>query len=179
MTQPGLFDIAPPGEKVNIGGIEHEVRGLPLRVVAQLVKDYPAFLGLFSGGGLTAEAIIAQGPRAVALIIACGYGMPDDEKALAAAANVPLDVQIDLIAGIVKATLGGGALPFAEKINRLYEVLKPPEAAEAPATEVQEDSEIVRARKLERMRQRLSRMQSPPTSNSSSSTDTAPAKFGT
>jgi hypothetical protein len=176
MSQPGLFDIAPPSEKVYIGGIEHEVRGLPLRVIAQLVKDYPAFLGLFSGGGLTAEAIIAQGPRAVALIIACGYGMPDDEKALAAAANLPLDVQIDLIAGIVKATLGGGALPFAEKINRLYEVLKTPEPPEA----IQEaESPELRDRKLEIMKQRLHRMRSQRTSNSSSPTDTDQQKFGT
>jgi hypothetical protein len=178
MTGPGLFDIAPPSEKVTIGGVDHEVRGLPLRVIVQLVKDYPAFLGLFSGGGLTAQAIIAQGPRAVALIIACGYGMPDDEKALAAAANLPLDVQIDLIAGIVKATLGGGALPFAEKIKRLYEVLKTPEAEEVNA-EATEDPETVRTRKLERMKQRLSRMQSQSTSNSSSPTDIAPQKFGT
>jgi hypothetical protein len=125
---------------------------------------------LLGGGGLTAEAVIAQGPQAVALIIAAGYGMPNDEKARQAAADLPMDVQLDLIAAIVKATLGGGAGPFAEKIKKIYDafkVINPPEQTE-------------RESKLERMKQRLQRMQSPPTSNSSSpEADIEPQKFGT
>jgi hypothetical protein len=174
---PSLFDIGPPTEIVAINGAEQKVRGLPLRVIVDLLKEYPAIIGML-GKGLTAEAVVGQGPAAVSLIIAAGYGMADDEKARKAAADLPLDVQLDLIAGIVKATLGGGAGPFADKLKKIFEAFKVMNPAEVEVkTEGQEE---VRERKLERMRQRLSRLQSRQTSNSSSpEADTAPAKFGT
>jgi hypothetical protein len=176
MTAPGLFDIGAPTEVVAINGAEHKVRGLPLRVIVDLLKDYPLIIGML-GKGLTAEAIVAQGPAAVSLIIAAGYGMADDEKARKAAADLPLDVQLDLIAGIVKATLGGGAGPFADKIRKIYDAFK----VMNQTVEIDvKDLEQERERKLERMKQRLSRMQSQRTSNSSSpEVATDPAKFGT
>jgi hypothetical protein len=180
MTSPGLFDIGPPTEIVSINGTDHKVRGLPLRIIVDLLKDYPAIIGML-GKGLTAEAVVAQGPAAVSLIIAAGYGMADDEKARKAAADLPLDVQLDLIAGIVNATLGGGAGPFADKVRKIYDAFKVMNPAEAQAeTTAEEDSNEVRERKLQRMRDRLSRMQSQQTSNSSSpGVATDPAKFGT
>jgi len=170
MAPAGLFDLAPPTEIVAINGVEHKVRGLPLRIIVELMKDYPNAVGLIGGGGLTAEAVIAQGPQVVALIIAAGYGMPDDEKARQAAADLPMDVQLDLVGAIVRATLGGGASPFAEKIKKIYDafkIMEPPQQSDREA-------------KLERMKQRLYRMQSPPISNSSSpEADIEPQKFGT
>jgi hypothetical protein len=169
MVPAGLFDLAPPTEIVSINGVDHKVRGLPLRIIVDLLKDYPAAVGLL-GGGLTAEAVIGQGPQAAALIIAAGYGMPDDEKARQAAADLPMDIQLDLIAAIVKATLGGGAGPFAEKIKKIYDafkIMEPPQQSDREA-------------KLERMKHRLYRMQSQPTSNSSSpEADIEPHKFVT
>jgi hypothetical protein len=176
MTAPGLFDIGPPTEIVAINCVEHKVRGLPLRIIVDLLKDYPAIIGML-GKGLTAEAVVAQGPAAVSLIIAAGYGMADDEKARKAAADLPLDVQLDLIAGIVKATLGGGAGPFADKLRKIYDAFK----VMNQTVEIDvKDLEDERERKLERMKARLSRMQSQRTSNSSSpEADIDPAKFGT
>lgn len=170
MTDISLFDIAPPTEIVSIGGVDHKVRGLPLRIVASLINDYPQLVGFLSGGGLTAEAIVEQGPKAVSLIIAAGYGVPDDEKAIKAAADLPFDVQIDLIAGIVKATLGGGTGPFVEKIKTLYQSFGVITAAQ---TEQRADAiEIAKAR--------LSKLRSQSALNSSKpEADTQPTKFGT
>ena len=93
-----------------------------MRIVTELVRENPQLVAFLGGGGLTAEAIQEQGAGVVATIIAAGYGLPDDEKALKHAADLPLDVQLDLIAGIVKATLGGGTGPFAAKIRHLTKV---------------------------------------------------------
>lgn len=152
-----LFDIAPATETVVINGAEHRVYGLPLRIVTEIVKKNPALVSMLGGGGLTAEAILDQGPEAVSTIIAAGYGMPDDEKAKKHAANLPLDVQLDLIAAIVKATLGGGAGPFAEKVKRVYESFGMGKTAETEREE-----------KLEIAKRRLSKIQSQRRSNSSS-----------
>lgn len=152
-----LFDIAPPSETVTINGRDEKVVGLPFRIVVQLIKDNPDLTGLLVGGGLSGEAIINRGPDVAAQIIAAGYGMPDDEKAKQTAANLPLDVQLDLIAGILKATLGGGVGPFVQKITALQKVVE----AEKPKEEVRKE-------KLEIVKRRLTAMQSRRPSNSSS-----------
>ncbi|HET7376545.1 MAG TPA: hypothetical protein VFK30_07545, partial [Anaerolineae bacterium] len=80
MAEVTLFDLVPPTEIVTINGVDHKVRGLPLRIVTELVHEYPALISFLSGGGLTAEAILEQGPKAISTIIAAGYGMPGNDK---------------------------------------------------------------------------------------------------
>ena len=82
--------------------------------------------------------------------------MPDDEAALKQAADLPLDVQLDLIAGIVKATLGGGTGPFAEKVRRIYESFGMTKAVDE------------REEKIEIAKRRLSKIRSQSPLNSSS-----------
>ena len=100
---------------------------------------------------------MTRGRRLCLTIIAAGYGMPDDDKAKKHAANLPLDAQLDLIAAIVKATLGGGAGPFAEKVKRVYESFGMGKTADKEREE-----------KLEIVKRRLSKIQSQRRSNSSS-----------
>lgn len=133
MTQSTLFDIAPPSETVTIAGVDHKVVGVPFRVIVQLVKDNPEFMGLLFGGGLDGAALLAKGPDTVALIIAWGFGDGDNPEARTKAADLPLDVQLDLIAGIIKATIGGGAGPFVQKLAGLRKLIEvEPERQKTP-----------------------------------------------
>lgn len=123
MISNPLFDIAPPSETVSIAGVDHKVVGVPFRIIVQLVKESPELMALLMGGGLDGAALMAKGPDTVAMIIACGFGLPDDADAKKKAADLPLDVQLDLIAGIIKATIGGGAGPFVQKLAGLRKVI--------------------------------------------------------
>ncbi len=125
-----LDDIAPPSIPVSINGTEHRVVGVPFRVLMQA----PELIGFLMGSGLDANALMQKGPDTVALIIAAGFGSPDDEKAKKRAADLPFDVQIDLLAAILKATIGGGTGPFVEKLAGLRKLI---EIEEKPTAEVE------------------------------------------
>lgn len=125
-----LFDIAPPRGKVTIADKDYDIVGVPFRVVMAVAKEAPGVLAFFIGGTLDLSTL-EKSPDAVAAIIAAGFGAPDDERVKNHAADLPLDIQLELFAAILKQSTGGGAVPFAAKLKALQNALNPP-ATEAP-----------------------------------------------
>lgn len=159
MEGVSITDIAPNDE---------QLKGLPLRIVTRLVKEYPKIVSVLAGGGLSAEAIVEQGPDAVEMIIAAGWGKAGDKAAMEKAGNLELPEQIRLVSEIIAKTLGGGAGPFSELLRNLYAPFQVPKAAT-------EDREA----KIAIIRERLAKLQRKSSSTSKPTADSPQEKYGT
>lgn len=131
-----IFDIAPASETVSINGNDVKVVGVPLRIVVQIAKDAPELLALLMGGGLDAAAFISKAPEMVELVIAAGFGEPDNAEVRKHAGALPLDTQVDLLTAILKATMGGGAGPFIVKLAKARAMLTVEEEKEPEGVRV-------------------------------------------
>lgn len=116
---PGLLDIAPAVETVEIRGTKVEVYGVSVKGIAYLLQRFPELRAMLSGREVSADRLIEIGGDAVAAIIAAGTGYPGNEQAEAVAGSLSLDEQADLLAAIVKLTMPGGVGPFVEKLSAL------------------------------------------------------------
>lgn len=116
---PGLLDIAPAVETVEIRGTKVEVYGVSVKGIAYLLQRFPELRAMLSGREVNADRLIEIGGDAVAAIIAAGTGYPGNEQAEAVAGSLSLDEQADLLAAIVKLTMPGGVGPFVEKLSAL------------------------------------------------------------
>lgn len=161
MEGVSIHDLAPD---------EKPLKGLPLRIVARLSKDYPEVIAMMAGGGLSVEAVLNQGPKAVELIIASGWGKPDDEKAMEEAGNLELPEQIRLVSEIITKTLGGGAGPFSELLKGIYAPFQ------VPKTDAAADD---RETKIDFIKNRLERLRQKQSNSSGPSADSPNQKFGT
>lgn len=117
-----LFDIAPQKEIVTAGGKRHEIIGVPFGVFLRVGKMWPPLIKLLTGGTIDQEQF-SEAPEAVSRFIAAGFGLTDNQQAIDKAASLPLDIQMDLFSGILKATLGGGGRPFAGKVNTIVDLM--------------------------------------------------------
>lgn len=117
-----LFDIAPQKEIVVAGGKRHEIIGVPFGVFLRVGKMWPPLIKLLTGGSIDQEQF-SEAPEAVSRFIAAGFGLADNQQAIDKAASLPLDIQMDLFSGILKATLGGGGRPFAGKVNTIVDLM--------------------------------------------------------
>ena len=128
-----LVDIVPRPEKVEVQpGVMLEVRGLSVEAFAQIFARFPDIAKVFAQRQFDAAQIIAAFPRAVAAVIAAGVGRMGDEKQEAAALQIPLGVQTDLLAAIVRLTMPRGVGAFLDQINGLM-----PGAADAALRKAQ------------------------------------------
>lgn len=116
---PGLLDIAPAVETVEIRGTKVEVYGVSVKGIAYLLQRFPELRAMLSGREVNADRLIEIGGDAVAAIIAAGTGYLGNEQAEAVAGSLSLDEQADLLAAIVKLTMPGGVGPFVEKLSAL------------------------------------------------------------
>ena len=64
------------------------------------------------------------GGEAVAALLAAGCGYPGDEKAETVAASLPINLQADLLAAVMRMTLPHGLGPFVEKLTALGGILE-------------------------------------------------------
>lgn len=112
----GLVDIAPAVETIDCGGASVEVYGVSARGVAHLLGRFPELRKMMSGVELKADELMAIAPDAVAAVIAAGVGKPGDKATEAIADRLPLEVQIDLLAAVLRLTMPKGVGPFVEKI---------------------------------------------------------------
>lgn len=122
----GLLNVAPATETV--AGVT--VKGVSARGVAYLMTRFPELRMYMTGREitLTVEKIIMLAPYAVAAIIAVGCGhVPTGEEgseaeqtaAEAKAAELPVELQIEFIAAILRVTMPGGVGPFVAKLEAL------------------------------------------------------------
>jgi hypothetical protein len=117
----GFLDIAPSTKQVMVGGEAVDVYGVTLKGAVALVRNYPKFMGIFLGGGVTSEALFASGPDLVAAVIAAGLGY-SGKKSLAAAEKadqLPLQAQFDLLEAIIEVTMPDGPGPFVKRLTGL------------------------------------------------------------
>lgn len=113
----GLLDIAPVTKTVSINGTDVTVSGVSGKGIAYLLERFPEIRMAMTGRSVDASRWLKIGGDAIAAIIAAGCGHPGDETYEAAAANLPIDAQIDLIAPIIKMTMPDGPGPFMEKLT--------------------------------------------------------------
>lgn len=136
----GLVDIVPKSETVMVGDTAVAVSGISARGVAYLLSKFPDLRKLMSGqpvGDDIADAVMRVAPDAIAAIIAAGIGKPGDAEQEAAADQLTLEPQADLLAAILRLTLPRGIGPFAEKLAALMGSVgssAPGTPAVAPAT---------------------------------------------
>ncbi|RUW73686.1 hypothetical protein, partial [Mesorhizobium sp. M2A.F.Ca.ET.067.02.1.1] len=98
----GLLDIAPLTEKVSVGGKSLVVYGVSASGLVSLIARFPEIRMLMNGKEVDVGSLMTIGGDAIAAIIAAGIGLPGDEKQEAAAARLPLEIQADILAAIIK-----------------------------------------------------------------------------
>jgi hypothetical protein len=114
-----LLNIALTKKPVTIDGQVFEIHALSARAIANLAARFQSILQLLSGGQVDVGSIINQGGDVVGAIIAAGLGKAGDEAHEQAAADLPIDMQVDFLAGIIAVTLPGGVDPFIAKLKAL------------------------------------------------------------
>lgn len=117
----GLLDIAPATarEVLRINGVRVVVRGLNANAIASIVARFPDLGVLLGGGGFSGPRLIAQFGRAVAPIIAAGFGHLEDEAYEKHAGELSAEDQLELINAIVRLTFPKGPFSFVEKLTAL------------------------------------------------------------
>ncbi len=114
-----LLDIAPLTETVSVNGKDVDVFGVSAQGVVNLIARFPEARKMMAGREVDIEKLLAMGGEAVAALIAAGAGMPGNPKAEEMAGRLPLDVQIDFLAKILKLTLPNGIAALGEKLAAL------------------------------------------------------------
>jgi hypothetical protein len=115
----GLLDIVAAAASVDVLGTAVPVKGVSVRGVASLLARFPEIQGAMTGEALTAETLMALAPAAVSAVICAGCGYLGDADQEAAAADLPVGAQIDLLSEIIRATVPRGVGPLAEKVKAL------------------------------------------------------------
>lgn len=115
----GLVDIAPVTSTASIRGQDVTVTGISARGIALLLVRFPELRALLTGREVALDELLKLGGDVVAAIIATGTGAPGDRAAEAAADNLTLEEQADLIAAIVELTMPRGLGPLVDRLSRL------------------------------------------------------------
>jgi hypothetical protein len=115
----GLVDIAPVTSTVSVRGQDVTVTGVSARGIATLLARFPELRALMTGREVALDELLKLGGDVVAAIIAAGTGAPGDAQAEAAADNLTLEEQADLIAAIVEITMPRGLGPLVDRLSRL------------------------------------------------------------
>jgi hypothetical protein len=121
---PGLRDLAKKLRRtVIIAGEEFAVRGLTATEMAELLGTYPEMAKIMRGGfdQVDAEALQAQAPECVALMIALGSatnGKAPDQADLEDARSLPGAAALDLLAAIAELSLPRSVVrPFVAMVT--------------------------------------------------------------
>ena len=115
----GLVDIAPITSSVTIRGQDITITGVSARGIASLLARFPELRALVTGREVALDGLLRLGGDVIAAIIGAGTGTPGDAQTEAAADNLTLEEQADLLAAIVELTLPRGLSPLVEKMSRL------------------------------------------------------------
>ena len=115
----GLVDIAPVTSMVSIRGQDITITGVSARGIAFLLARFPELRAVMTGREVALDDLLKLGGDVIAAIIAAGTGVPGDAQAEAAADNLTLEEQADLLGAIVELTMPRGLGPLVEKLSRL------------------------------------------------------------
>lgn len=119
-----LLDIAPLHERVRIGeGQELGVHGLSVDVIVRLFQRFPDVRGWMSGTGVKMQNLLTVGPEVVAAVIAYATTRRDQqdrlEEAEVEAAELPVEIQLEILEAVGRLTFRNGFAPFASKVVAL------------------------------------------------------------
>jgi hypothetical protein len=115
----GLVDIAPITSSVVIRGQDIIIAGVSARGIALLLARFPELRAVMTGREVALDDLLKLGGDVIAAIIAAGTGAPGNAQAEAAADNLTLEEQADLLGAIVELTMPRGLGPLVEKLSRL------------------------------------------------------------
>lgn len=131
---PGLLDIAPNVETVDVRGTPVTVYGVSAKGIALLLKRFPELRLMMTGRSVEVERLMEIGGDGVAAIIAAGCGYPGDLEQEEMACRLSIDEQADLLAAILKLTLPKGVGPLVAKLTGMGELLNASPSGTAPVT---------------------------------------------
>jgi hypothetical protein len=125
----GLLDIKPRTEEVAIDTEQSlTVQAISTETCFQLLERFPSLLSIFSGSMPSVAEIRGSGPEAIAAIIACAVVNSDGklspfghDEAERAAAALPMEAQLDLLAAIGRVTFKDGIIPFVQRLASMLE----------------------------------------------------------
>lgn len=140
---PGLTlaDIGVAVEMIDVDGKEGpakiEVRGVSTEDVLTLLQRFPELQKWIGGGERKAADLIKLAPNAVSAIIAAATGGLDDKTIEEAAAQLPIETQLNFLEAIGRLTFKSGFGPFAERILALFDAAKSASFGKATVTNSQ------------------------------------------
>jgi hypothetical protein len=116
-----LHDISDFGEKVDIGdGRKLQVKGISAKGVVSLLIRFPELQKWLSGQSLALADTFLRAPDTIAAVIAAGTGSPGDTDAEDIAAELPVEVQTDVLEAVYRQTFRNGFGPFVKRVLVLY-----------------------------------------------------------
>lgn len=136
---PGLVDIAPLHETVDIRGTPIKVIGVSAEGIAMLLFRFPELRKALGGGNLDIDVngILSMGQDIVAAVITAGVdkeGASREDVEASVKMNMVLEEQVRLIAAILRVTLPNGVGPFVESLEELSGVVEAAASQKAPGT---------------------------------------------
>jgi hypothetical protein len=131
---PGLIDIVPGAETVEMRGHSIAVRGLSIEAIGSLFIRFPELNAMLAANSWDVARVLKFSDAAIAAIIAaCAPDHLDEERASALA----LGEKAALLAPILRLTAPGGFGPFVELMT----------AAGLTAAAVVDKAPVIRSRK--------------------------------
>lgn len=118
---PSLVDIIPAVKQVKVGKEMVDVTGISAEGIAVLLRRFPSVQRIMTGFAhqVKPEEMARLIPEAIPAVIAAGCGSPEDKKAEAIAAKLPLSTQMDLLEAIMEVTMPEGFAPFVERLEAI------------------------------------------------------------
>lgn len=115
---PGLPDIAPRTEAVEIAGAAFTLRGLTANFIASMLDRFPDLRrAMSSAGEVDVAALMASCGAAIPDVIAAGLGRAGDAEAIEWAGALDLDVQVEFLPVILRLTAPAGIGPLVDKLG--------------------------------------------------------------
>lgn len=96
-----------------------EVYALSSEDIAYLMEHHESLNRFLLAQGLTREMILGQVPTTICAIIAAGFGHTGDEAYEAAAADLSIETQAELVDAIFQCTFTRGFGPFVSRIQAM------------------------------------------------------------
>jgi len=116
---PGLVDIGPMYEEVDIGSAKIEVSGITAEGAFHLLRRFPEIRKAMSGVSVDVEELMGLGPEIISAVIAAGIGFPNDKVQEAAARKLSIGHQVDVVSAILRVSFPKGLGALVQQVDRL------------------------------------------------------------
>lgn len=118
-----LLDLKRRTVTVPTSGGDVVMNAISAKSIAHLIGGFPFIASLLEGKveevTFKAADIVNQAPKLAAELIACGADMPGNPEAIKAAEEAAIGDQVELLAGVLEASLPSGPGPFLAAVKKL------------------------------------------------------------